>query len=342
MQSMDRPDPDACEKVDELFGMLPMLDSATAQPIRDHLAMCPACMVAYLELVTDAQPEAIASPPWKGPTMDDIPEPHMIRTRTALLGGAAFAAVAVFLALLMQRVESPEEVAAVPVAPAAQPAPAASRPIVVAPTPKATPIPLTPLEQLAADVEEALTEGRVMDALGYCQEAISLDAPPDDAAYVCGLAYCASGNIEMSKRVLSGIAAQATLEKANGVCDADAQNAACDEVTCLVDPGKACCAGLGEGDDGISDRERLANEITSSLDAKSNSLARDLKYVEALERCELALRINPKDSDARMSCAVSACNLKDAVVARRHIDAIDGATRAMAVRQICIRNGLEL
>lgn len=64
------------------------------------------------------------------------------------------------------------------------------------------------------------------------------------------------------------------------------------------------------------------------------------QYAASLHLAEQALAISPGDQGTRTLAAFSACSLKDATKARRHIHALSTEQRRSAARQVCARNGV--
>ncbi len=369
MRALKRPNPAACESVDGLMGLHDLLTPPDSKLLHDHLSECPACMVAYLTLVADADADVQAleaSPPWKGPSMEHARPHHMIRTRTAVAGGLAFAAAAVLaFYALRQPQESNVEVAAAGIE--LETAPGASRPApTLSPPPKAStnapaPVPRSfdnqRITELAALSDQALNDGSLDDAITYCSESMGIDPLSEGTSFICALAYCtAVPDTESSFRLTQRIASIDLRRDAERMCDeALSKERECDEVTCLVDPNLACCTDPdGPMTPEKQEARRLEYErvaktrgekmslIVESLVEQAREATRDARYAGGLSLVQTAIAIEPENQDARLVGAIAACNLGDAKIAKSQIEAITGESKRAAVTQICIREGVKL
>lgn len=281
MQSLRRPNPDSCEDVDDLMGLLGALTTPDSQRLHEHLAECPACMVTYLTLVEDEAASTTISPPWKGPSMENVHEPRLLVNHKALVGGLSFVVVALLVVLLARQKNEPTEIAAgsteqaseavTPPTLPGEPAPilevtpaettkrGASRPVSPPPVAPIVAKPKSPAQvllsgrgaELAGLTEAALSENRIADALGHCSEATK-NAPVDDAtSYVCALANCTKDREQSTYERLVGRIKSPTLKgQADLLCAEQhtgwAIDVSCDEVTCLVTPDAPCCVAKKE------------------------------------------------------------------------------------------------
>lgn len=369
MRELERPNAAACETVDGLMGLVDSLTPPDSKLLHDHLSECPACMVAYLTLVADADADALAleaSPPWKGPSMEQARPPRMIRTRTAVIGGVAFAAAAVLaFYAFRQSQESKGEVATTVTE--LETAPGASRP---APTPSPPPKTSTNapapasrsfdnprITELAALSDQALKDGKLDDAITNCSESMGIDPLSEGTSFICALAYCtAVPDTESSFRLTQRIASIDLRRDAERMCDEALSNEReCDEVVCLVDPNLACCtdpdgpmnpetqeARRAEYERVGKTRGEKMSLIVASLVEQAREATRDARYAGGLSLVQTAIAFEPGNQDARLVGAIAACNLGDAKIAKSHIDAITGESKRASVTQICIREGVQL
>ncbi len=109
--------------------------------------------------------------------------------------------------------------------------------------------------------------------------------------------------------------------------------------------------GDGDGDgDGDSDRDgdgsgTSSRKASSSPDAEllahAQNAAQAGRYNDALRYARRALERAPDDDHAHAIAAVAACNLRNAAVAAHHAARLK-PNRQQLVRQVCLRNGVEL
>ncbi len=366
MRSLERPNIEACEDVDGLMGLHDALTSIDSKRLESHLSECPACMVAYLGLVADADVLALEPAPWKGPRMEQTLAPHMIRTRTAIVGAVALAAAAVLtLYLLRPPEDSSQGLAAVPMEVHAdartKTAPGASRPAPVPRAPRRSVPSLSAsrdfenaqLSELVLASENAIRAGDLSSALTSCSDALVVDPRNDGTLFACALAHCTSvPDRDTANRLIRGMKSESLKRDANALCDeVQSDSEQCDEVTCLVDPNAECCKANG-GPSSPERREEVRVAMTTrgvqlSLDVEAlagqaKALAKSERYVEAFAMAEVASMIAPKHQTAHLVGAICACNLGEREAAQTHIDALDGASKRAAIRQICNANGVDL
>ncbi len=306
MGTLARPNPDACEELEGLFGLLDDLSAKDSERLSAHLGVCPACTAAYLSLVDDSLAPTSNPNPWKGPSMHEISQPPMIRTRTAMIAGTAFAAAAVLVVLIFVQRDDHEPVVTKPSVVSSQPEhrPAASRPVVMPKPkqPKSTPTVAAPSNQAPAQTSEA------------CDEVTCLVTPNEPC--------CKAKQAEAQERDAERQVLLEKLERLNR----EAGKLEEERVSKLEE-------------EDVEDAESLS---VRELFESSRSLVRDGRYAKGLAKCEEVLRRAPDHQEGRVVCAIAACHLKKAKKAKRHASKISSAAKRAGIEQICLLQGVKL
>lgn len=328
LRSLERPTPQQCQEVEGLFGIYEELTLTDRESIDKHLASCPACTIAAYNTIADF-PNHSAFTPWKGPTMDAVITPSSIPTPYAIAGGLVFAALAVVLTLAVK--SSGEDTPSIAIAPVGEsetpgiPTKAgANRPSVDRAQHSMNSNPSSTWEERG---KAASASGDYDRQLSLCSTALVADPSSQEAAYLCALAF--GGSESVSGRFLNTIDDEALQARASQVM-VEQYKRSCDEITCLVEPAKACCALFSK------DKFTL---VTEELMEKAVPLVRNKKYTESMVFTEMALLIDPKHEESLQVAAVALCNLGQFEKGYSYIERIPKSASTSALTQICSRLG---